>query len=228
VTSGYWVLLALPATALAGVACERIASDYARRIDAGAAVDGATLCAALRAASTTVFLVCAAASLACVVVLILMRALGPLALARAGACMVLLLLALIDARCRVLPDALTQPLMWAGLLLSAAGLGPAPAAALAGAAAGYLFLRGVNAVFVFWRGHEGMGRGDMKLLAALGAWLGWAPLPEVLLAASLGGALVAVLRWGRQAWRATLPFGPFLAAAGGFGLVRGAVVQFPF
>jgi leader peptidase (prepilin peptidase)/N-methyltransferase len=129
---------------------------------------------------------------------------------------VLLALSLIDWDTTVLPDDLTLPLLWAGLL--AAGLGwtvPLPAA-LAGAAAGYLSLWAVYWVFKLATGKEGMGYGDFKLLAALGAWLGWQALLPIILAASVLGAVVGIamkvsgaLREGRY-----VPFGPFLAGAG--------------
>jgi leader peptidase (prepilin peptidase)/N-methyltransferase len=128
----------------------------------------------------------------------------------------LLALALIDWDTTVLPDALTLPLLWAGLVAAALGWTIALPAALWGAIAGYLSLWSVYWLFKLTTGKEGMGYGDFKLLAALGAWLGWQMIvPMLLLASVLGAAvgivmkLVSTLREGRY-----VPFGPFLAGAG--------------
>jgi len=237
VTAGVWgwSWLALPAAAAVGAGCAALAAAYVCRVDAGAPVDGATLRAAFRAAASGRPAprpppLPAAACAALLALAGLPFALQPSvpAFARIPACAVLLTLALIDARSRLLPDALTLPLLWAGLLLAWAGWGPPLGDAVAAAALGYLFPRGLNAVFMACRGRAGLGGGDMKLVAALGAWLGWAPLPGLLLAASLAGIAFAVARRGRRAWRATLPFGPFLAAGGGVGLAGVPVVQFLF
>jgi len=129
----------------------------------------------------------------------------------------LLALAVIDWETTWLPDRLTLPLLWAGLLWSAHdGAHLAPAQAIWGAALGYLSLWAVAGLFERLTGKVGMGGGDFKLLAALGAWLGpWALLPLVLLA-SLSGTLVGLVMQHRQTLRpgGYLPFGPFLAAAG--------------
>jgi len=128
----------------------------------------------------------------------------------------LLALAWIDWDTTVLPDAITLPLLWAGLLSSVLGWTIAPVTAIIGAAAGYLSLWAVYWSFKLATGKEGMGYGDFKLLAALGAWLGWQALLPIVLAASLIGAAVGIvmkvsgaLREGRY-----VPFGPFLAGAG--------------
>ena len=117
---------------------------------------------------------------------------------------------------RVLPDALTLPLLWAGLIAAALGWTLPLTNALWGATAGYLSLWSVYWLFKLTTGKEGMGYGDFKLLAALGAWLGWQMIVPMLLLASVIGALVgigmkfaATLREGRY-----VPFGPFLAGAG--------------
>ena len=136
-----------------------------------------------------------------------------------------LALAAIDWDTTLLPDALTMPLLWGGLI--AAALGWLPTLALAdslwGAAAGYLSLWSVYWLFKVVTGKEGMGYGDFKLLAALGAWLGWQALLPVVLMASAIGALVGLamkasgsLREGRY-----VPFGPFLAGGGLFVLLAG-------
>jgi len=129
---------------------------------------------------------------------------------------VLLALAAIDWDTTLLPDDLTLPLMWAGLVAAAAGGTIPMGVAVAGAAAGYLVLWGVFWLFKLATGKEGMGYGDFKLLAALGAWLGWQAILPVLLFASVLGTVVGVamkmtgaLREGRY-----VPFGPFLAGGG--------------
>ncbi len=130
---------------------------------------------------------------------------------------VLLTAALIDWDTTLLPDDLTQPLLWAGLLACASGLIALPLAdALWGAVAGYLSLWSVANLFKLATGKEGMGQGDFKLLAALGAWLGPGMLLPIVLGASLIGAAVGIglkmtggLREGRY-----VPFGPFLAGGG--------------
>ncbi|MDO9072627.1 MAG: A24 family peptidase [Rubrivivax sp.] len=131
---------------------------------------------------------------------------------------VLLTLALIDWDTTVLPDALTLPLLWAGLL--AAALGWLPGLTLLqsvwGAVAGYMSLFLVYWFFKLATGKEGMGFGDFKLLAALGAWLGWqAILPIVLMASVLGAVVGLVMKAGGSLRQGRfVPFGPFLAGGG--------------
>lgn len=140
----------------------------------------------------------------------------PMALCAMGLVGALLVLAWIDTETGLLPDAITLPLAWAGLLVNLNdGLAPLPFAVL-GAAAGYLFLWSVFHAFKLATGREGMGYGDFKLMAALGAWLGVAALPWLLLGASLAGVVVGVgLRAaGRVEQGQPLPFGPYLAAGG--------------
>jgi leader peptidase (prepilin peptidase)/N-methyltransferase len=131
---------------------------------------------------------------------------------------VLLALALIDWDTTVLPDALTLPLLWAGLVAAALGWLPGLSLpqSLWGAAAGYLSLWSVYWVFKLATGKEGMGFGDFKLLAALGAWLGWqAILPIVLMASILGAAVGLVMKaTGSLREGRFVPFGPFLAGGG--------------
>jgi leader peptidase (prepilin peptidase)/N-methyltransferase len=128
----------------------------------------------------------------------------------------LVALALIDWDTTLLPDALTLPLLWGGLTAAALGWTVPLSSALWGAVAGYLSLWTVYQLFKLATGKEGMGHGDFKLLAALGAWLGWPMLVPIILAASVLGAAVGIvmkltgqLREGRY-----VPFGPFLAGAG--------------
>jgi len=236
-TTGFqaWAVPLMLSSMPAGVLCAAVSLAYARGVAAGAPPDGATMRAALRAAlgpgfirRVPPFLGALSACLLFLACLPFMLRPSTLAALQAAACAVLLVLAIIDARCGLLPDALTLPLLWAGLLLAWAGHGIRLHDAVAAAAAGYVSLWAMNAGFRLWRGRPGLGGGDMKLAAALGAWLGWAPLPGVLLAASAAGILFAVAGGGRGAWRASLPFGPFLALAGGFWLVGDPVVQFLF
>ncbi len=139
------------------------------------------------------------------------------ALAWAGFATTLLALALIDADTLLLPDSLTLPLMWAGILLASAGvINLSLEQSVWGAALGYAVLWLVQTVFGAVTGKQGMGEGDYKLLAALGAWLGWMALPAVVLIASVSGVLLALLwRWrGSLQAGQPMPFGPQLAAAG--------------
>ena len=128
----------------------------------------------------------------------------------------LIALAVIDIETHLLPDQITLPLLWGGLL-TAAGFGQVtPVEAIGGAVAGYLTLWGLYWAFKGLTGKEGMGHGDFKLFAALGAWLGIAALPAVALLASLGGLFYALALIAFKAMRREdpIPFGPFLAAAG--------------
>lgn len=135
----------------------------------------------------------------------------------------LLALAAIDADTTLLPDDLTLPLIWIGLLVNLrATYAPLPEAVI-GAIAGYLSLWSVYWVFKLLTGKEGMGYGDFKLLAALGAWLGWKMLLPIILMSSLVGAAVGIVlivlaRRGREI---PIPFGPYLAAAGFLVLLYG-------
>jgi leader peptidase (prepilin peptidase)/N-methyltransferase len=136
----------------------------------------------------------------------------------------LLAAAFIDYDTQWLPDDITLPLLWAGLLLAlfTGALAPLPAAVL-GAAVGYGSLWLVFQVFRLLTGKEGMGYGDFKLFAALGAWLGWTQLPLVILLASFAGALTglaAIAFLGHERHR-PIPFGPFLCLAGWVALMWG-------
>ena len=146
-------------------------------------------------------------------------AFGPdwLALAAFGLCATLLATSLIDFDTRYLPDSLTLPLLWAGLIVNLSDGGFVQLHdAVIGAIGGYLFLWCVYWIFRLVRGVEGMGYGDFKLLAALGAWLGWMALPQIVLVSAIAGALVGlVATWrGRMRFEEPLPFGPFLAIGG--------------
>lgn len=138
----------------------------------------------------------------------------------------LLTLSLIDLDHYLLPDDITLPLLWLGLLVSATGLGLPDVSlsdSVVGAAAGYLSLWSLFWAFLFATGKEGLGYGDFKLLAALGAWLGWQALLPILLLSSLTGAVIglALIAFGGRERGAPLPFGPFLAVAGFSMLVWG-------
>lgn len=157
---------------------------------------------------------------------------GPELLAALILTWTLLVLALIDARTTLLPDSLTLPLLWLGLLLALAPVFVPLREAVIGAAAGYLSLWSVFWLFKLVTGKDGMGYGDFKLFAALGAWLGWQSLPLILLLSSVVGAAVGVglLLLRRHGREVQLPFGPYLAAAGWIALIwgerlRGAYLQ---
>ncbi|MGE8640216.1 MAG: prepilin peptidase [Achromobacter sp.] len=140
----------------------------------------------------------------------------PVALFAMGLSAMLVALAWIDFESTLLPDALTQPLVWAGLLVNLFDAFTTLPLAVVGAVAGYVFLWVIFHVFRLLTGREGMGYGDFKLLAALGAWFGIESLPMVLLAASLVGVLIGGLLTlsGRAGRGQPLPFGPYLALAG--------------
>lgn len=152
---------------------------------------------------------------------------GPLALLAAGMSWTLLALALIDYDTQLLPDDLTLPLLWAGLAVNLNSAFISLTAAVVGAMAGYLSLWSVYWAFRLATGKEGMGYGDFKLLAALGAWLGWAVLPGIIIGAALVGAVIGLLMiaLGRHARGKPIPFGPFLAAAGWLHLIWGHSLQ---
>ncbi|KAF1056362.1 MAG: Type 4 prepilin-like proteins leader peptide-processing enzyme [Burkholderia gladioli] len=148
---------------------------------------------------------------------------APAALSAFGLCVMLLAMSLIDMKTGYLPDSMTLPLLWAGLIVNLSGHFVELHEAVIGAIAGYLFLWCVFWLFKLLRGIEGIGYGDLKLLAAIGAWLGWIALPQVLLIAALSGAAVGlVAMWrGRMRYEEPLPFGPFLALGGIVTLLHG-------
>jgi leader peptidase (prepilin peptidase) / N-methyltransferase len=140
----------------------------------------------------------------------------------------LIALALIDYDHKLLPDSITLPLLWAGMLLSLVTPDGAPLftdvrSSVIGAAAGYSSLWAVFQLFKLVTGKEGMGYGDFKLLAAIGAWLGWQQLPLVILLSAAVGSVVgiALIVFQGRSRQATIPFGPYLAAAGWIAMLKG-------
>ena len=145
-------------------------------------------------------------------------------------CAVLVALTGIDLDTQLLPDQLTLPLLWIGLLLNVFGLFTRLPDAVIGAAAGYLTLWSVYWLFKLITGREGMGYGDFKLLAALGAWFGWQALPMLLLVSSVVGAVVgiAILVVQKKGRNTAIAFGPYLAIAGLITLFFGGQIQAAF
>ncbi len=136
----------------------------------------------------------------------------------------LVALAFIDLDTTLLPDSLTLPLLWLGLLFNLGGHFASLSDAVVGAMAGYLILWSVYWLFRLVTGKEGMGFGDFKLLAAIGAWLGWQLLPITLLLSSVVGAAVgiALIVLVKHDRRVPIPFGPYLAGGGLVALFFGA------
>lgn len=135
----------------------------------------------------------------------------------------LVALSAIDFDHQILPDHITLPLLWLGLLLNTQSVFISLETAVYGAIAGYLSLWSVYWLFKLITGKEGMGYGDFKLLALLGAWLGWKMLPLIILLSSFVGAVVGlmlILIYGRDK-NIPIPFGPYLAAAGWIALLWG-------
>lgn len=133
----------------------------------------------------------------------------------------------IDLDTQLLPDDITLPLLWAGLLFNIWGTFTPLESAVIGAVAGYLALWSVYWAFKLATGKEGMGYGDFKLLAAIGAFLGWKMLPAVILLSSVVGAAVgiALIVLARHGRHVPIPFGPYLAAAGLIALFFGDAIN---
>jgi leader peptidase (prepilin peptidase)/N-methyltransferase len=136
-------------------------------------------------------------------------------------------LTFIDFDTQLLPDDITLPLVWAGLLINLNGTFTTLSNAVIGAAAGYLALWLVYWAFKLATGKEGMGYGDFKLLAAIGAWFGWQMLPLTILLSSFVGAIVgiALIVLARHGRNVPIPFGPYLAAAGVIALFWGKTLN---
>jgi leader peptidase (prepilin peptidase) / N-methyltransferase len=141
-------------------------------------------------------------------------------------------LAFIDQETGFLPDDLTLPLVWLGLILNLNNTFAPLSQAVIGAAAGYLFLWSVNALFKLARGMDGMGYGDFKLTAAVGAFLGWKALPFVILISSVVGLVFGMLQMfsARRGWdwKFKFHFGPYLAIAGIVAMLWGASLKLRF
>jgi leader peptidase (prepilin peptidase) / N-methyltransferase len=139
----------------------------------------------------------------------------------------LLAMTFIDYDTQLLPDDLTYPLLWVGLLVNLNATFVPLRDAVIGAAAGYLALWSIYWLFKLATGKEGMGYGDFKLLAALGAWLGWAMLPTIILLSSVVGAVVGIslIVFAKRGRDKPIPFGPYLAAAGMIALLYGAPIN---
>lgn len=135
----------------------------------------------------------------------------------------LIALTFIDLDHQLLPDSITLPLLWMGLLINIQGIFTSLESAVIGAAAGYLVLWSVYWLFKLLTGKEGMGYGDFKLLAAIGAWGGFQILPLVILLSSVVGVVLAfaLIAFRRHQAQNPLPFGPYLAIAGWIAMVWG-------
>ncbi len=139
----------------------------------------------------------------------------------------LIALAVIDLDTQLLPDAITLPLLWLGLLLSLGGVFTDSHSAIVGAALGYLSLWSVFQLFRLLTGKEGMGFGDFKLFALFGAWFGWQHLPQIILLSACAGAIIGlalILARGRDS-QIPIPFGPYLATAGWISLLWGDAIN---
>lgn len=135
----------------------------------------------------------------------------------------LVALTVTDLHTMYLPDNITLPLLWLGLLLSLKPVFAGPVSAIAGAAAGYLLLWSIFWAFKLLTGKDGMGYGDFKLLGALGAWMGWQLLPQIVLLSAVVGAVVglSLMAARRAEWTSKIPFGPYIAGAGWIALIWG-------
>lgn len=136
-------------------------------------------------------------------------------------------LAFVDLDTFYLPDDITLPLLWSGLILNMFGVFTDLRSAVIGAVCGYLALWSIYWLYKLATGKEGMGYGDFKLLAAIGAWLGWKMLPLVILLSSFVGALIGIslIALARQGRDVPIPFGPYLAIAGVIALLHGAAIN---
>ena len=133
----------------------------------------------------------------------------------------------IDLDTQLLPDSITLPLLWLGLAMNISGTYVPLASAVVGAMAGYLSLWSVYWLFKLATGKEGMGYGDFKLLAALGAWLGWSMLPAIILLSSVVGATIGIslIVFTKHGRNTPIPFGPYLAIAGILALFWGPQIN---
>ena len=139
----------------------------------------------------------------------------------------LIALTLIDLKKQLLPDDITLPFLWLGLLLGIFGIFTDLESSVIGAMAGYLILWSVYHLFRIATGKEGMGYGDFKLLAALGAWLGYSFLPQIILISSIVGSIIGIsmLVIGKTKQQQPIPFGPYLAIAGWIAILWGEKIN---
>ncbi len=137
-------------------------------------------------------------------------------LASSAFALALITLTFIDLDTQLLPDDITLPLLWLGLLFNINGGFTDIQSALIGAVAGYLILWSVYWLFKLITGKEGMGYGDFKMLAAIGAWLGWTSLPAVILLSSIAGSIIGIglIVLAKKERNTAIPFGPYLALGG--------------
>jgi len=139
----------------------------------------------------------------------------------------LISLTMIDAKTQLLPDSITLPLLWLGILINTSSIYTDLQSSVFGAIAGYLVLWSVYKIFKLLTGKEGMGYGDFKLLAALGAWMGWQMLPQVILLSSLVGTIIGVtmMVFNKHERGIPIPFGPYLAIAGWIAFIWGTEIN---
>jgi len=139
----------------------------------------------------------------------------------------LITLAIIDTKTQLLPDNITLPLLWLGILINTYHIYIDLESSVFGAICGYLILWSIYKLFKLLTGKEGMGYGDFKLLAALGAWMGWQMLPQIILLSSLVGAVIGIsmILLKRQEKGTPIPFGPYLAIAGWIAFIWGAEIN---
>jgi len=139
----------------------------------------------------------------------------------------LIVLTMIDAKTQLLPDNITLPLLWLGILINTSNTFSDLQSSVYGAIIGYLILWSIYKLFKLLTGKEGMGYGDFKLLAALGAWMGWQMLPQIILLSSLVGTIIGIsmIILKRQEKGTAIPFGPYLAIAGWIAFVWGAEIN---
>jgi leader peptidase (prepilin peptidase)/N-methyltransferase len=140
---------------------------------------------------------------------------------------ILIALTLIDLKKQLLPDNMTLPLLWLGILLSLFDVFTELKSSVIGAMAGYLILWSVYQLFKLLTKKEGMGFGDFKLLGALGAWVGFSYLPQIILVSSVVGSIagISMLLFGKTKQQQPIPFGPYLAVAGWIALLWGETIN---
>lgn len=139
----------------------------------------------------------------------------------------LISLTIIDAQTQLLPDNITLPLLWSGLLINSSAVFTDLPSSVWGAAVGYLILWSIYKLFKAVTGKEGMGYGDFKLLAALGAWMGWELLPQIILLSSAVGAIIGIsmIVFIKHNKNSPIPFGPYLAIAGWIAFMWGSDIN---